>query len=175
MIKAYLDGKQQEVTIMDDKSWFMPSDIVDIMNGTEVARTIDLNSLDTYYDFKFGVYDAEYLYNVTIKSDYKKGSFEIFLNDDKGKPLQVKGPDGQMYKQSFKLEPEIEDGEYTGKYNIHFKTGYINPLTERREIIEGAIMPDGWKERLFKSALRILPVGKINTLSMPNSFTNSIL
>ena len=171
MIKAYLNGKQAEVTIMDDDSWFMPSDIVDIMDstGTEVIKTVDLNNLDTYYDLKFGVFEAQADYNVTIKSDYKKGSFEIFLNDENGKPLEVLAPDGKKYKQSFKLEAEYKTENNkkipTGKYNIHFKTGYLNSLTQRREIIPNATLPKDWKERLFKAALRIMPEGKTLRLS----------
>ena len=93
---------------MDDDSWFMPSDIVDIMDstGTEVIKTVDLNNLDTYYDLKFGVFD---------------------------KPLEVLAPDGKKYKQSFKLEAEYKTENDkkvpTGKYNIHFRTGYLNSIT----------------------------------------------
>ena len=77
LIQRYLNRKQQEVEIRPDKSWFMPSDNVNIIDSEGKVHTVELNSMDDYYKFKDGINDIEIANNVFIKVDYKKGTYKI--------------------------------------------------------------------------------------------------
>lgn len=77
LIQRYLNRKQQEVEIKPDKSWFMPSDNVNIIDSEGKVYTVELNSMDDYYKFKDGISDIEIANNVSIKVDYKKGTYKI--------------------------------------------------------------------------------------------------
>lgn len=77
LIQRYLNRKQQEVEIRPDKSWFMPSDNVNIIDSEGKVHTVELNSMDDYYKFKDGINDIEIVNNVSIKVDYKKGTYKI--------------------------------------------------------------------------------------------------
>ena len=77
LIQRYLNRKQQEVEIRPDKSWFMPSDNVNIIDSEGKVHTVELNSMDDYYKFKDGINDIEVANNVSIKVDYKKGTYKI--------------------------------------------------------------------------------------------------
>ena len=77
LIQRYLNRKQQEVEIRPDKSWFMPSDNVNIIDSEGKVHTVELNSMDDYYKFKDGINDIEIANNVSIKVDYKKGTYKI--------------------------------------------------------------------------------------------------
>lgn len=77
-IQNYLNKKQALVVRRSDKSWFMPTDIVNITDKTgKILKTIELNSLDDYYKFKDGLNDLELQHNVSIKADYKNGTYRI--------------------------------------------------------------------------------------------------
>lgn len=77
LIQRYLNRKQQEVEIRPDKSWFMPSDNVNIIDSEGKVHTVELSSMDDYYKFKDGINDIEIANNVSIKVDYKKGTYKI--------------------------------------------------------------------------------------------------
>ncbi len=77
LIQRYLNKKQQEVEVRPDKSWFMPSDNVNIIDSEGKIHTVELNSMDDYYKFKDGINDIEIANNVSIKVDYKKGTYKI--------------------------------------------------------------------------------------------------
>lgn len=77
LIQRYLNNRQQEVEIRPDKSWFMPSDNVNIIDTEGNVHTVELNSMDDYYKFKDGINDIEIANNVSIKVDYKKGTYKI--------------------------------------------------------------------------------------------------
>ena len=77
LIQRYLNRRQQEVEIRPDKSWFMPSDNVNIIDTEGKVHTVELNSMDDYYKFKDGINDIEIANNVSIKVDYKKGTYKI--------------------------------------------------------------------------------------------------
>ena len=77
LIQRYLNRKQQEVEIRPDKSWFMPSDNVNIIDSEGKIHTVELNSMDDYYKFKDGINDIEIANNVSIKVNYKKGTYKI--------------------------------------------------------------------------------------------------
>ena len=63
----------------------------------------------------------------------------------------------------FVIEAEKdENGNYTGKYNIHFKTGGYDEATRRRTVGD---LTTEQKQRLFKATLQVLPVGAILRLS----------
>lgn len=52
LVNLFLDAKQQEEQVRD-KSWFMPTDIVQVINPTgEPGQIIDLSDMETYYNFK---------------------------------------------------------------------------------------------------------------------------
>lgn len=72
LIQRYLNRKQKEAEIRPDKSWFMPSDNVNIIDSEGKVHTVELNSMDDYYKFKDGINDIEIANNVSIKVDYKK-------------------------------------------------------------------------------------------------------
>lgn len=75
-IDVFLKEKQAQAKTFEDNSWFMPSDIVNIISSKGV-KTVDLDSLDVYYKFKQGLYDSEIANDVIIKTDYKGGEFKI--------------------------------------------------------------------------------------------------
>lgn len=77
LIQRYLNRRQQEVEIRPDKSWFMPSDNVNIIDTEGKIHVVELNSMDDYYKFKDGINDIEIANNVSIKVDYKKGTYKI--------------------------------------------------------------------------------------------------
>ena len=77
LIQRYLNRKQQEVEIRPGKSWFMPSDNVNIIDSEGKVHTVELNSMDDYYKFKDGINDIEIANNVSIKVDYKKDTYKI--------------------------------------------------------------------------------------------------
>lgn len=77
LIQRYLNRKQQEVEVRPDKSWFMPTDNVNIIDSEGKVHTVELNSMDDYYKFKDGINDIEIANNVSIKVDYKKGTYKI--------------------------------------------------------------------------------------------------
>lgn len=77
LIQRYLNRRQQEVEIRPDKSWFMPSDNVNIIDTEGKVHVVELNSMDDYYKFKDGINDIEIANNVSIKVDYKKGTYKI--------------------------------------------------------------------------------------------------
>jgi hypothetical protein len=60
----------------------MPSDIVDLVASDGTVTTVDLDSMQSYYDYKGGVIEAQIEHNVKIKSDYKRGKYTISLNED---------------------------------------------------------------------------------------------
>jgi hypothetical protein len=147
----------------------MPSDIVDIMYDDGKIETVELNSMDGYYDFKFGVHEAMKDYNVDIESNYENMTFDIYLKDEKGNRISIVGPDGEKNFQSFRISPDYVYANgtkiYTGKYNIHFRTGVFDEATQRRLKTGIDTLPVDWKDRLFKATLRILPVGSTLRLS----------
>lgn len=55
----------------------MPSDNVNIIDSEGKVHTVELNSMDDYYKFKDGINDIEIANNVSIKVDYKKGTYKI--------------------------------------------------------------------------------------------------
>lgn len=77
LIQRYLANKQQDVEIRPDKSWFMPTDNVNIIDSEGKVHIVELNSMDDYYKFKDGINDIEIANNVSIKVDYKKGTYKI--------------------------------------------------------------------------------------------------
>lgn len=132
----------------------MPSDIVDIVDENKnLLKIIDLNSLDTYYKFKDGIFDTELQHNVSVKVEYKKYKYTIALNEDPNVQFVIEGE-------------RDNNGKLTGKYNIHFKTGGFNSELKRRTQWEGKKETiDDQKIRLFRAALEVLPVGSILRLS----------
>jgi len=70
-----------EAKTFADNTWFMPSDVVDIMkDGVRVGFPINLNSLEVYYKFKDGLFESELANNVIINTNYAKGYFDISKN-----------------------------------------------------------------------------------------------
>ena len=77
-IKQYLDAKQSLVELRNSKGWFMPTDIVNITDAEgNILKTVELNSMDDYYKFKDGLNELELQHNVSIKADYKNGTYRI--------------------------------------------------------------------------------------------------
>ena len=151
LLNKYLEKQQATADIYDDASWFMPSDIVDLVETDETGAvinritTIDMDSLDKYYQLKDGVFEAMHEHNVTIKTDYEKGRYDISLNEN--------------LTQSFRVE---KDAEHPEMFNIHFRTGGWDNITQRRTA--GDLSPDQ-KTRLFRAALQVIPVGSKVRLS----------
>lgn len=142
LVNMFLANKQvQEQT--RDKSWFMPTDIVDTIRKDGAVSTHVLDNMDDYYKFKNGIYDIEDEYDVVISS--KSNKFTISLKED--------------LSQSFVVEKE-PDSE---KWNIHFKTGGRDSQIQRRTPWVGA--QEEQKIRLFNAALQALPDGAILRLS----------
>lgn len=63
LISIYTSKQASKMKVYDDQSYFIPSDIVDVLDANgQVIDTIDLNSLDKYYRFKegFGTNDVAF-------------------------------------------------------------------------------------------------------------------
>jgi hypothetical protein len=74
LIDQYLAKKQAKAPVYNDDTWFMPSDIVNIVDEYgQVLRTIDLDSLPKYYKFKQGLDALELAAGVEINVDYESG------------------------------------------------------------------------------------------------------
>ena len=148
LITTCLNKKQVDAPVYDDVSWFMPSDNVDIIDeeGNKL-QTVELNSLDTYYKLKDGLFDIELNHNVRIVHDIKKQKYIIALKED---PSSM-----------FILEREVNDiGKYTDTYNIHFKTGGFDSKYKRRTPWVGNKAEiEAKKQRLFRAAIEALPLG----------------
>lgn len=153
-IKTYLEKKQLSAKVYNDKSWFMPTDVVDILHedGT-LLKSYTLDSLDTYYNFTDGIFDTELTYDTKIKVDYKSGSYEISLNEDPKSKItlsRIKGTDGKI----------------SDIYKITFLSGTFDE-SGRRTIDS---LPEEQKIRLLRSAVSVLPINSKIRLS---SFTSS--
>lgn len=137
LVQAYLT-KYQNLVKPTHRSWFMPSDNVDILNadGTYVD-TVELDSLDKYYRFTDGLIESELVNNTIIESDYSKGEHVISLKERNSKEL------------SLTLQPETLNGMYTKKYIISVK----GDATEEELL------------RLFQSAIDSAPSNSIIKLS----------
>lgn len=82
LVTNYLNNLQQDPNLVKPKSWFMPTDIVNIVAEDGTTRTVALDSMDDYYKFKLGITDIEVAKNVTIDVNFPKNKFTI--RDSKG-------------------------------------------------------------------------------------------
>ena len=142
LVNMFLASKQ-EAEQVKDKSWFMPTDIVNIIKNDGTVISHDLSDMADFYKFKNGIFDIEDEYNVKINQ--KGNKFTITLNEDEN--------------SSFVIEKEID----SDKWNIHFKTGGRDSNLQRRTPWMGA--KEDQKIRLFNAALQVLPDGAILRLS----------
>ena len=156
LIQQYLEKNQASAPTYEDTSWFMPSDIVDIIDAEgNLLTTVDLDNLDTYYKFKDGLYDTELAYNVNIKADYARNKYTITLRDDLNSSFVIEKEQGNIY-------------------NIHFKTGGFDPTIQRRTewASDNPEELEQKKIRLFRASLEALPVG--STLRLAPSTAEQI-
>lgn len=142
LVNMFLASKQ-EAEQVKDRSWFMPTDIVNIIKNDGTTVSHDLSDMADFYKFKNGIFDIEDEYNVKIAQ--KNGKYTITLQEDKN--------------QSFIIEKEPD----SDKWNIHFKTGGRDSNLQRRTPWVGAT--EEQKIRLFNAALQTLPDGAILRLS----------
>ena len=142
LVNMFLASKQEAEQVRD-KSWFMPTDIVNIIKNDGTVISHDLSDMADFYKFKNGIFDIEDEYNVKINQ--KGNKFTITLNEDEN--------------SSFVIEKEID----SDKWNIHFKTGGRDSNLQRRTPWVGD--KEDQKIRLFNAALQVLPNGAILRLS----------
>lgn len=142
LVNMFLASKQEAEQVRD-KSWFMPTDIVNIIKNDGTVISHDLSDMADFFKFKNGIFDIEDEYNVKINQ--KGNKFTITLNEDEN--------------SSFVIEKEID----SDKWNIHFKTGGRDSNLQRRTPWVGA--KEDQKIRLFNAALQVLPNGAILRLS----------
>ena len=142
LVDTFLASKQ-EAEQVKDRSWFMPTDIVNIIKNDGTTVSHDLSDMADFYKFKNGIFDIEDEYNVKIAQ--KNGKYTITLQESEN--------------QSFIIEKEPD----SDKWNIHFKTGGRDSNLQRRTPWVGAT--EEQKIRLFNAALQTLPDGAILRLS----------
>ena len=82
LVANYLSKLQTDPNLVKSKSWFMPTDIVNIIDENGTAHTFALDSMDDYYKFKLGINDIEVAKNVSIKVDFPNNTYVI--SDIKG-------------------------------------------------------------------------------------------
>lgn len=82
LVTNYLNNLQKDPALVKPKSWFMPTDVVNIVAENGNTRTVALDSMDDYYKFKLGITDIEVAKNVTIDVNFPKNKFTI--RDNKG-------------------------------------------------------------------------------------------
>lgn len=83
MLRTYLQKRQADAPIFENVEWFMPSDVVNILdkNGKPLRIGINLDSMDRYYKFKDGLDAIEIATGAKIKADYQKGLITITTKD----------------------------------------------------------------------------------------------
>lgn len=79
LIQWYLNSRQIKQELKH-KSWFQPTDVVDILYGENQVKQVRLDDLTTYYKFKDGLIDLELAYNVQIKPNWPKQGYTIIIN-----------------------------------------------------------------------------------------------
>ena len=82
LVTNYLNKLQDNPELVKPKSWFMPTDVVNIVTESGNIRTIALDTMDDYYKFKLGITDIEVAKDVTIDVDFPKNKYVI--KDNKG-------------------------------------------------------------------------------------------
>ena len=82
LVTNYLNKLQDNSELVKPKSWFMPTDIVNIVTESGNTHTIALDTMDDYYKFKLGITDIEVAKDVTIDVDFPKNKYVI--KDNKG-------------------------------------------------------------------------------------------
>lgn len=82
LVTNYLNNLQKDPALVKPKSWFMPTDVVNIIAENGNTRTVALDSMDDYYKFKLGITDIEVAKDVTIDVNFPKNKFTI--SDNKG-------------------------------------------------------------------------------------------
>lgn len=82
LVTNYLNKLQDSQELVKPKSWFMPTDIVNIVNENGEIHTVALDTMDDYYKFKLGISDIEAAKNVSIDVDFPKNKYVI--KDNKG-------------------------------------------------------------------------------------------
>lgn len=161
LIQRYLNRKQQEVEIRPDKSWFMPSDNVNIIDTEGNVHTVELNSMDDYYKFKDGINDIEIANNVSIKVDYQKGTYKITSPTAE---LNLTKIDGQWVADSTELSAvatqlvgavKLPSGEvFTGErpqYNFKYQENIVRPHDLRPSLLRWQDSETGEYMNIFDS------------------------
>lgn len=104
IISQYLEKMQLEARTFGDNTWFMPSDVVDIMkDNIRVGSPINLDSLEVYYKFKDGLFESELANGVIINTNYAKGYFDIKKNESTTRLQKV----NNVYKLSDYSQVEV--------------------------------------------------------------------
>lgn len=161
LIQRYLNRKQQEVEIRPDKSWFMPSDNVNIIDSEGKIHTVELNSMDDYYKFKDGINDIEIANNVSIKVDYKKGTYKITSPTVE---LNLTKVDGKWIADSTELSAvatqlvdkvtlpggEVVTGERQ-QYNFKYQENIVRPHDLRPSLLRWQDSKTGEYMNIFDS------------------------
>lgn len=102
IISQYLEKMQLEAKTFADNTWFMPSDVVDII-GENSITTVNLDSLEIYYKFKDGLFESEKANGVIIKTNYANGYFDISKNGITSRLQKT----NNKYKLSDSSQPEV--------------------------------------------------------------------
>lgn len=161
LIQRYLNNRQQEVEVRPDKSWFMPSDNVNIIDTEGKVHTVELTSMDNYYKFKDGINDIEIANNVSIKVDYKKGTYkitsstaELNLTKINGKwvadSTQLSAVATQLVNEVILPDGSVVTGEKP-QYNFKYQENIVRPHDLRPSLLRWQDSETGEYMNIFDS------------------------
>lgn len=142
LVSNYLNELQANPDLVKSKSWFMPTDVVNIVDESGNSYTFTLDSMDDYYKFKLGINDIEVTQNVSIKVNFPKNIYVI--SDSKGNKTTLKlNDDGKWQVDNDALSSVaalikgnilLPNGEEVTSSPLNAKLTYIENITKPRNL-----------------------------------------
>lgn len=142
LVTNYLNRLQQNPELIKPKSWFMPTDIVNIVNENGETHTFALDSMDDYYKFKLGLNDIEVAKNVKINVDFPKNKYIITDNNGNSTTLflnengQWEVTDNALSEIAALIKGTIilPNGTEVNSSPLNAKLTYIENITKPRNL-----------------------------------------
>lgn len=174
LVNMFLASKQEAEQVRD-KSWFMPTDIVQVITPTgKLGEPIDLSDMETYYDFKnrTELEGTKFQLCLTRPNNLKPSFIRWrYKHQDSLESLQI--TKSAEYIKPWKSDPTKSNKAFTLSLNedpdrkfeivkdnedhywsIHFKT-----LKEGETFETAPKLTKEQKERLFSAAASQIPIG----------------
>lgn len=141
LVTNYLNKLQNNPELVKPKSWFMPTDVVNIITESGNTSTIALDTMDDYYKFKLGITDIEVAKDVTIDVDFPKNKYVIKDNKGNTCTLTKNGGKWQVDNEALsaiaaliKGEVLLPDGTVVTSEPLVDKITYVENVTKPRNL-----------------------------------------